>query len=203
MKIQRIQLPRLVKNVLITAPLLMATQTAKSQQLETPKDVFVKSEIEAPIEVPDSMLMSPELNVAGKDIYPALVVDISEGRLYHYDNDTHLKEVYPITSGKKSTPTKPALKIINGIEEYPYKAAPKATKRYKKPNDYGTHLLNLSIIDPKTGNVIGNDGQFIHGTFKPSSIGKKVSKGCVRVHNEVIDTLASTLKAGQYVLIKE
>ena len=203
MKIQSIQLPKIIKNVLITAPLLVASQTMKAQQSELQSDVFIKSETPAPIEVADSMLMSPELVVAGKLVYPAIVVDISEGRLYHYDYDTNLKDVYPIASGKKSTPTRPALKKINAIEKYPYSNAPKSTKRYKNPNDYGTHLLNLSKVDPETGNIIGNDGQFIHGTFKPESIGKRSSKGCIRVQNDVIDALASSLTPGQYVLIRE
>ena len=115
----------------------------------------------------------------------------------------YLDDVYPIASGKSSTPTKPALKVITGIEEYDYKSAPKSTKRYKNPKDYGTHLLNLSIVDPKTGKIIGSDGQFIHGTFKPECIGKKVSKGCIRVNNDVIDMLAENLEIGQYVLIRE
>lgn len=204
MKVQSIQLPKIIRNIAITAPLLLASPIVNGQNIKTlQKDEFIKSEEFQPIEIADSMFMSPELTVGDKTVYPAIVVNLSEGRLYHYDYDTYLYDVYPIASGKTSTPTKSGLRIINNIENYPYNEAPKSTKRYKNPNDYGTHILNLSIVDPKTGEITGNDGQYIHGTFKPDSIGKKVSKGCIRVQNEVIDFLAETLKAGQYVLIKE
>ena len=204
MKVQSIQLPKIIRNIAITAPLLLASPIVNGQNIKTlQKDEFIKSEEFQPIEIADSMFMSPELTVGDKTVYPAIVVSLSEGRLYHYDYDTYLYDVYPIASGKTSTPTKSGLRIINNIENYPYNEAPKSTKRYKNPNDYGTHILNLSIVDPKTGEITGNDGQYIHGTFKPDSIGKKVSKGCIRVQNEVIDFLAETLKAGQYVLIKE
>lgn len=205
MKIQNIQLPKIIKSLAIATPLLLASPAIRAQQIETnQQDVFIKTV--APKDkkiIADSLFMSPELIVGGKEIYPAIVVDLSEGQLYHYDYDTYLKEIYPIASGKTTTPTKTGLRIINNIEKYPYKNAPKSTKRYNNPDDYGTHLLNLSIVDPKTGDIIGNNGQFIHGTNKPNSIGQKASKGCIRVQNEVIDKLASSLEAGQYVLIKE
>ncbi len=205
MQIKSIQIPKIMKNLAVVTPLLLATQTIKPQKIEgLQQDVFVRTEaVKDELKVADSMLMSPELIVAGEAIYPAVVVDLSEGRLYHYDFDTCLNDVYPIASGKKSTPTKPALKVINSIEKYPYTEAPKTTKRFRNPDDYGTYLLNLSKIDPETGLVVGNDGQFIHGTFEPESIGKRVSKGCIRVHNDVIETLANSLKSGQYVLIRE
>lgn len=205
MKIQSIQLPKLVKSIAVAAPLLLAAPAIKAQSMnDLQQDVFVKTEeVKDDIEIADSMLMSPEILVGDRIVYPAIVVSLSEGRLYHYDNDTYLYNLYPIASGKTSTPTKPGLRIINKIEKYPYSDAPRMTKRYKNPNDYGTHILNLSVVDPDTGNIVGNNGQYIHGTFNPSSIGKRVSKGCIRVQNEVIDTLAQTLSVGHYVLIKE
>ena len=203
MKILNLQAPKLVKSLMLTTPLLLATPSLRAQSIELQQDVFYKSN-ELFIEEPaDSILLSPEVKVANDTIYPAVVVDISEGKLYHYDYDGYLEDVYTIASGKKSTPTKTGLRIINNIEQYPYKEAPKTTKRSQKPNDYGTHLINLSIVDTKTGKIIGSDGQFIHGTFNPNSIGKKVSKGCVRVHNDVIDYLATQLEKGQYVLFRE
>lgn len=203
MKIMNIQPQKFVKSLALVTPLLLTTPALKAQTFELKQDSFYKSN-ELLIEEPaDSMLLSPEVKVANDTIYPAIVVDISERKLYHYDYDGYLEEVYPIASGKKSTPTKSGLRIINSIEQYPYKNAPKTTKRSKKPNDYGTHLINLSNVDTKTGKIIGSDGQFIHGTFNPNSIGKTVSKGCVRVHNDVIDYLATQLEKGQYVLFRD
>ena len=201
--INNIHIPKVVKAMAVATPLLLMSPALKAQQYGLQTDVFEKTNYTTTFDAPDSMQFSPEVKVANDIIYPALVVDLSENKLYHYNYEGYLYDVYPVASGKESTPTKPALKIITGIEEYPYKKAPKSTKRYKNPNDYGTHLLNLSEVDPITGKIIGSNGQFIHGTFKPNSIGKKASKGCIRVHNDVIDMLAEYLEKGQYVLIKE
>lgn len=201
-----VHLPRVMKNFAIAAPLMFAatTMNAYNQTHQSyTSDVFVKSEEVSTDSIDESMYISPEVQVGEEIIYPAVVVDLSEGRLYYYDYGADLEEVYPIASGKASTPTIPGLKIITGIEEYPYKTAPKSTKRYKNPNDYGTHLLHLSDVDMNTGKIVGSNGQFIHGTFKRDSIGKKASNGCVRVQNEVIDFLATRLEEGQYVLIRE
>lgn len=203
MRILSIQAPRVIKSLAIAAPLLLASPIMKAHKFQAEQDVFVKTEACPCDSIDKEMLCSPVVEVANDTIYPAVVVDISEGKLYHYNLGAYLEDVYPIASGKKSTPTKPALKVITGIEKYPYKSAPKATKRYKNPNDYGTYLLNLSNIDLATGKITGSDGQFIHGAFNPESIGKKVTKGCVRVNNDVIEILADRLSVGQYVLIRE
>jgi lipoprotein-anchoring transpeptidase ErfK/SrfK len=41
----------------------------------------------------------------------------------------------------------------------------------------------------------------IHGTNDPSSIGKAVSKGCIRMHNEDVEELASIVPNGTRVTI--
>lgn len=210
MKVSSIQIPKIVKNIMVTAPLLLATTTLRAQQQNLlQEDIFVKTATGEPvslpssINVPESLEMSPELIVGGKVVYPAIVVTLSDNRLYYYDPDTNLYDVFSVALGKSSTPTKPGLKVINKIEQYPYLDAPKSTKRYKNPADYGTYLLNLSNVDSKTGEITGSDGQFIHGTFSPETIGQNVSKGCIRVHNEALEFMLEALDTGQYVLIKE
>ena len=46
-------------------------------------------------------------------------------------------------------------------------------------------------------------GQFIHGNNDVTSIGKRASKGCIRMDNEVIKYLASIVKRGDFVIIKK
>ena len=41
----------------------------------------------------------------------------------------------------------------------------------------------------------------IHGTNDPSSIGKYVSKGCIRMHNRDVEELAKTIPIGTSVTI--
>ena len=93
--------------------------------------------------------------------------------------------------------------VISRIEKYPYRSAPKSTKRFNAPNDYGPKILILDNIDTKTGKIIPGNGEFIHGTNKPSSVGQNQSKGCVRMHNDDIEKLASWVSKGQYVLVRE
>ena len=58
------------------------------------------------------------------------------------------------------------------------------------------------MIDPKTGKKWDN-GEYIHGNNKASSIGKYASKGCVRMDNEVIQILAKQVKNGDVVIMKK
>lgn len=204
MKISNMHLPRFVKNVAVAMPLFISPMLGKSQSLPSlDSDVFVKSEELVVPEINDSMELSPEIQIGDEYIYPAVVVDLSENMLYYYDLGGYLADVYPVASGKKSTPTKPGLRIITGIEKFPYNKASSKTKRYKNPENYGSNVICLSNVDIKTGKITGSDGQFLHGTFIPHLLGKRVSNGCIRVHNDIIELLADELDKGQYVLIKE
>lgn len=205
MKIFKIQMSNFVKGLMIASPLILASQALNARS-NLQQDVFVKSNtttINKEFLIPDSMELSPVVEVAGDTIYPAVVVDLSENKLYHYGFDGYIKNVYPVAVGKKTTPTKPGLRVITDVEDYPYKKAGKNTKRRRAPQDYGPHVITLANIDLKTGLITGSDGQFLHGTSNPNSIGKNVSKGCVRVSNEVIKELAKQLYKDQYVLIRE
>lgn len=66
---------------------------------------------------------------------------------------------------------------------------PFGTNQRRYPEVMGTHRL-----------VLG-DGYAIHGTNNPSSIGRSVSHGCVRLRNEDIATLYSLVPVGTPVFI--
>jgi lipoprotein-anchoring transpeptidase ErfK/SrfK len=59
---------------------------------------------------------------------------------------------------------------------------------------YGPYVLGLSA---RTREQLG-----IHGTSDPSSIGRRVSRGCIRVHNGVIRRLARIVPIGTPVVIR-
>ena len=68
-------------------------------------------------------------------------------------------------------------------------------------SDYGPFAAGLSGFSVLT-EFAGGDGQIgIHGTNDPSSIGRDVSHGCVRVPNDVITQLATTIPIGTPVLV--
>jgi lipoprotein-anchoring transpeptidase ErfK/SrfK len=69
---------------------------------------------------------------------------------------------------------------------------------------YGPFAFGLSGFSdsPGAANFRGGDGTLgIHGTNDPSSIGKDISHGCIRVPNDVIRRLARTLPMGTPVEI--
>lgn len=93
-----------------------------------------------------------------------------------YKNKKKVKS-YPIAVGKPSTPTpKGTFKIIN---------------RAVDPGGvFGVRWLGLS-----------KKGYGIHGTNNPSSIGKAISNGCIRMYNKDVLELANTVPIGTIVKI--
>lgn len=94
--------------------------------------------------------------------------------LYKYKK---IYKIYPVAIGKPSTPTpKGNFRIIN--------------KAFNPGGPFGAAWLGLSI--PKYG---------IHGTNNPSSIGKAVSNGCIRLYNYNIIELYNIVPIGTPVKI--
>jgi lipoprotein-anchoring transpeptidase ErfK/SrfK len=79
-----------------------------------------------------------------------------------------------------------------------YPSASATDKRIIPPDDpnnpLGEHWIGLEGID---GAAVGHDGYGIHGTIEPDSIGKAVSLGCVRMHNEDVAALFGMLLPGK------
>ncbi|GMA48860.1 hypothetical protein GCM10025857_02170 [Alicyclobacillus contaminans] len=106
-----------------------------------------------------------------------IIVDLSEFRL-HLLRDNRVIRTFPIGVGKMLTATP--------VGEY--------TLMNKQPNPggpFGAYWLGLSR--PHYG---------IHGTNRPSSIGKRVSHGCVRMYNQDVTYLAETVPIGTRVTIR-
>jgi lipoprotein-anchoring transpeptidase ErfK/SrfK len=93
-----------------------------------------------------------------------IVVRVKSRKLDLY-RQSKLYKTYPVAVGKPLTPTpRGNFRIIN---------------KSKNPGGaFGTRWMGLS--KPHIG---------IHGTNKPSLIGKSVSKGCIRMHNKDVEEL--------------
>jgi lipoprotein-anchoring transpeptidase ErfK/SrfK len=106
-----------------------------------------------------------------------IIVDLSDRQLYLLDGNTVVRG-FPIGIGKMLTQTPSGeFTIIN-----------------KQPNPggpYGAFWLGLS--KPHYG---------IHGTNDPSSIGRRVSHGCVRMYNDDVITLANLVPIRTRVTIR-
>jgi lipoprotein-anchoring transpeptidase ErfK/SrfK len=62
---------------------------------------------------------------------------------------------------------------------------------------YGPYAYGLSGYSNVLNEFLGGDGQIgIHGTSDPSSVGKDVSHGCIRMRNAAITKLAKMLPLG-------
>jgi lipoprotein-anchoring transpeptidase ErfK/SrfK len=67
---------------------------------------------------------------------------------------------------------------------------------------YGPYSMGTSAHSNQLTDFAGGDGQIgIHGTDAPWSIGQDVSHGCVRVPNDVITRLATSLPLGTPVTV--
>lgn len=142
-----------------------------------------------------------EIYLKGEKKTASIIVDLSKNVLYQYNPEGSPICAYLVASGKKASPTDEGLRVVTHIESYPYKTAPKATKRYKKPWDYGPRIICLEKLDSISGRTAPT-GEFIHGNNNPKSLGKYASLGCIRMDNDIIRKLAKEVKRGDLVLIK-
>lgn len=93
--------------------------------------------------------------------------------------DNKVFKTYRVAVGKPSTPTpKGTFKIIN--------------KAINPGGPFGARWLGLNVPN-------GNYG--IHGTNNPSSIGKSVSNGCIRMYNNQVIELSNLVPIGTTVKI--
>ncbi|RYD06210.1 hypothetical protein N752_04795 [Desulforamulus aquiferis] len=108
-----------------------------------------------------------------------LVIDPASRQLSVYMGG-QLSKAYPIAVGKPATPT-PAgnYKVINKV--------------LNPGGVLGSRWMGLNIPG-------GNYG--IHGTNNPSSIGNKVSLGCIRMHNKNVEELFPQVPVGTPVEVK-
>lgn len=147
---------------------------------------------------------SAMVKVAGRVEVARIVVDLEKNYLYTYDENGKPQMAYLIASGKPATPTDKGLRIIRHFEEHPYKTAQAGTVRRRNPDAFGPRIMYLEIVDQNTGKIKPSNGEFIHGNNDPSSLGKYVSGGCMRMDNEVVQELVDSgqIPRGSYVLIQ-
>lgn len=120
-----------------------------------------------------------KINTATNNKY-AILVDLTELRLYLIDNNTHaIVKEYPVAGGKESTPSPIGTwAIIN--------------KESGWGKGFGTRWMQLGVPWGKYG---------IHGTNKPLTIGGAESLGCIRMFNEDVENLYKYVDCGTTVVI--
>jgi L,D-transpeptidase ErfK/SrfK len=106
----------------------------------------------------------------------SIAVSLKNKRLTLYRSGQVVK-IYPVGIGKMLTQTPVGQFVIVNREPNP-------------GGPYGAMWLSLSKV-----------GYGIHGTNNPSSIGKEVSKGCIRMHNRDVLELSRQVPNGTRVMI--
>lgn len=107
-----------------------------------------------------------------------IVINVNNHTLSLF-SDNNLYKTYPVAVGKASTPTpKGTFKIVN--------------KAINPGGPFGARWMGLSIPNGDYG---------IHGTNNPTSIGKNVSNGCIRMFNKDVIELFRLVPIGTIVII--
>lgn len=108
--------------------------------------------------------------------------------------DNRVQTIVSVGTGKSQELTPEGLFTITVKAKDPY---------YRKKNIPGGNLSNPLGARWIGFDALGTDGRTfgIHGTNQPASIGKYVTKGCIRAQNEVIKSLYPLIPLGTKVLI--
>lgn len=113
-----------------------------------------------------------------------IVVDLSDRRLYWIEGNRIIRS-FPVGIGKILSQTPVGTYTIINKVPYPY------SHPGGPLSPYGTLWMGLS-----------RRGYGIHGTNRPASIGKMVSKGCVRMYNPDVEALGRLAGIGTQVIIR-
>ncbi|MCG8501888.1 MAG: L,D-transpeptidase family protein [Firmicutes bacterium] len=117
-----------------------------------------------------------QLTFSQKNPYE-IYIDLSEYRLYLF-KDREIIKKYPVAGGKEKTPSPfGTWKIIH---------------KGKWGNGFGGYWMGLNVPWGKYG---------IHGTSRPSSIGRSSSHGCIRMYNHHAEALWKIVPPGTPVII--
>jgi L,D-transpeptidase ErfK/SrfK len=138
-----------------------------------------------------------------------LVVNLPDGRLYYFHNDTHnqpIVETFPISVGQMDWKTPLGVTQIVQKEKKPTWYPPKSVR--------AKHLQDGDVlpeaIPPGPDNPLGEyalrlgvpgGAYLIHGTNKPVGVGMQITHGCIRLYPEDIELLFGETAVGMNVRI--
>ncbi len=139
------------------------------------------------------------LTIPGRHVLPAgarngIVINLSELRLFYFMPDGRIM-TFPVSIGKAGWDTPVGSTFVKGKRKNPVWIPPPSIRAHAPglpqvvpagPNNpLGRHALYL-----------GWDRYLIHGTNDPTSIGKSVSHGCIRMYPEDVATLFEQVPVG-------
>lgn len=132
-----------------------------------------------------------------------VVVNLSELRLYYYPADKPgIVETYPVSVGREEFATPVGITRTTVKVKDPAWAPPASMRR--EAAERGEPAP--SIVPPGPANPLGRHAillampsYLIHGTNRPDGVGMRVSRGCIRMYPEDIESLYERLPSGTQV----
>ena len=122
----------------------------------------------------------------------SVLIDKSDNDLFLYCDGAFFKH-YKVGTGENNKTPVGQFKINDRISKPTWWKSDGEAIPYGDPdNELGTHWLSLNI-----------KGYGLHGTWEPSSIGKQMSAGCIRLLNQEIEELYNILPLGTRVEIRD
>ena len=132
-------------------------------------------------------------------IRDGIVINLSQLRLYFFDG-THRVYTFPVGVGKDGWLTPQGETKIVRKKKGPSWTPPESIRKEDPTLP--------AVIPPGPNNPLGRyalylgfPGYALHGTNRPSSIGKRVSHGCIRLYPEDIKVLFELVNPGTPVVI--
>lgn len=122
----------------------------------------------------------------------------SKFRLDVYLQDLYVRS-YRVGLGTEGGTPEGVWKVKNRLKNPTY--FPPASSEQKRiipaddpSNPLGERWIGLEGVE---GDAVGREGYGIHGTIEPESIGKAVSLGCIRMHNENVEFFYKLMLPGR------
>ena len=148
---------------------------------------------------PDGMVIHiPSQWILPDGFYDGIVVNIAELRLYFFNRINNSVGTFPISIGEKSWPTPEGVFTIKEKTAHPSWAVPPSLM----------HKYDISHVPSGRDNPLGDfwlglkDTHYgIHGTDFPWSIGRAVTRGCIRLYPEDIERFFELVQPGACVNI--
>jgi L,D-transpeptidase ErfK/SrfK len=146
-------------------------------------------------------LLIPSAHLLPYDAGDRIVVNVGDMRLYYYEPDGRIRS-YPIGVGREAHQTPQGVLKVTELREKPI--------WYPTPGQRADDPTLPEAVPQGPDNPLGEyalrigwDGYNIHGTNFPDSIGRRLTRGCVRLYPWDIEELFGLVKVGDTVRITD
>ncbi|MEM9624260.1 MAG: L,D-transpeptidase family protein [Pseudomonadota bacterium] len=153
---------------------------------------------------PGSRIVLPTAYLLPDAPRSGLVVNLSERRLYHYDETRQRLSVYPIGIGREGAATPVATtQTVMRIEDPSWNPPESIRAEWAARGEFLARTVPPGPDNPfgKYAIKLALPGYFLHGTNQPMGVGQRVSHGCIRLRNDHIGTLIQGVPNGTPVHI--